>query len=99
ALRAKLIAQSAERPPDHVGRRRDGAEVDDQRILQLIVGQRRSGGHCPAPFAIRAAGFGRRRLFESAARRIDLPRASWLFTVLTEMQRTRASSWYDNPST
>src|SRR5437867_7689436 len=35
----------------------------------------------------------------SAAFKIDLPRASWLFTVLTEMPRTAASSPYDRPST
>src|SRR5205807_1830526 len=35
----------------------------------------------------------------SARRRIVLPRASWLLTVLTEIPRTRASSRYERPLT
>ena len=31
--------------------------------------------------------------------RMPLPRASWLLTVLTEMPRILASSWYESPST
>src|SRR2546425_345484 len=46
--------------------------------------ERQGGGHPPAP---------------SAPRRIVLPRASWLLTVLTEIPRTRASSRYGRPLT
>ena len=74
----RVTAAGAEHPPGQAIRRRPGLEVVVEQIIETVRGREISHGSIP--------------LLPSSSRSTALPRASWLFTVLTEMPRIRASS-------
>src|SRR5213080_1817793 len=107
---AGAVRRSADAPPRLEARDAAVARLDAESIGERFEPSRTSA-EPSAQAGERVARRNRRReelpehqveihrQFSSARRRIALPRASWLLTVLTEIPRTRASSRYERPST